>query len=109
MEWYVLWHEFNEDKVEKYNIFGHRIFDEGVRKALKKYTTFKEFKEELRKALFYTYGSKCEYEILCKGFCGGNEWFKIDIYDQVLPNLDILARYIVNYHNSDGRRRHLEI
>ena len=105
MEWYVLRHEFNEDKIESFNIFHSVRFYDGVEEALKKFVTYDTFKEEIRIQLFCAFGSKVEYEIICSGLFEKSEEFKIDIYYQVLPNLDILCRYIIEQYNKRKRKK----
>lgn len=64
LEWNVYTHNFNGKSIEKYNIFNHGRFTEDVKKELKKCETKEEFAEELRKDLFYYFGSKCEWEVV---------------------------------------------
>lgn len=64
MEWNVLYHNFNKDKIEVYNIFGHGRFNEYFNKAFKKYKTKDEFAEQLRSELCYYFWSKCEWELV---------------------------------------------
>lgn len=106
LEWYVLNHDFNKDEIEKFNIFRSINFTKWVDIAIKKYETYEKFREDLRGALFYAFCSKAEYEIICKGLVSikDNE-FKIDVYEQVLPNLDILAKYILTEVNKKKRKK----
>ena len=64
MKWYVYVCGMNTKQIKKHNIFEHSSFFEYVVKALKKYDTKEEFAEQLRRELFYYYGSKCEWEII---------------------------------------------
>lgn len=64
LEWNVYTHNFNGKSIEKYNIFNHGRFTEDVKKELKKCETKEEFAEELRKDVFYYFGSKCEWEVV---------------------------------------------
>ena len=64
LEWNVYTHNFNGKSIEKYNIFNHGRFTEDAKKELKKCETKEEFAEELRKDLFYYFGSKCEWEVV---------------------------------------------
>lgn len=106
LEWYVLEHDFNSDQIRQFNIFDSLNFTKWLEVAVKKYENYGKFKEDLRGALFYAFGSKAEYEIICKGLVStkDNE-FKIDVYTQVLPNLDILAKYILTEVNKKKRKK----
>ena len=99
MKWYVLRHDFNSDKIEPFNIFNSVSFKKEVDKLIDEFITFDDFKEKLDKALKYSFMSKAEYEIMCSGLFDRNKAYKIDIYDQVKDNLEILAEYIITEHN----------
>lgn len=111
LKWYVLRKDFNADKMERFNIFDHRGFAEDIEKVLKKYENFNTFKESVKKELMYYFWCKSEYEIIVGGLHTELDWEnfeKIDIYSQVLPNLDILCRYIIEEYNKKKRKK-LEI
>lgn len=99
MEWYVLNHDFNSDKIVSFNIFRNVTFKQEVDKLLEEFVTFDDFKEKLDGALKYSFLSKAEYEIMCSGLFDRNKAYKIDVYTQVKPNLDTLARYIIETYN----------
>ena len=105
LKWYVIYHDFNNDKIESFNIFHSSNFRDGVEKELKKYTDFESFKKEIKNWLMYSFWSKSEYEIICSGLFEKSEQYKIDIYYQVLPNLDILANYIIDEYNKTKRKK----
>jgi hypothetical protein len=68
LEWNVFYHNVNKNKIETFNIFNHWKFAEDVQKYLKKFKDKDEFAEELRRDLFYYFGSKCEYEVIITSF-----------------------------------------
>lgn len=107
LKWYVLNHDFNKNTIEKWNIFNSSRFIDGLNNLLKKYTTFSDFKEKLEKELMYCFWSKAEYEIIVGGLFAkeDKDFFKIDIYSQVKPNLDILANYIIDEVNKKKRKK----
>ena len=107
LEWFVLNHNFNENKIENFNIFHSSRFLDCLEKSIKKYTTFENFKKELRSDLMYCFWSKAEYEIIAGGLFSktDEEFFKIDIFAQVEPNLDILANYIIDEVNKKKRKK----
>lgn len=107
MEWYVMLHEFNGKKIVPFNIFNSTKFSGGVEKLLKGFVTFDDFKEKLKSELMYAFWCKSEYEIAVGGLSSKypDEFDKIDVYTQVLPNLDILAHYIIDFYNNMPRRK----
>lgn len=64
MEWNVYYHDFNTKEIKIFNIFEHSSFREYVKKAAKEYKTKEEFAEQLKRELFYYFGSKCEWEVI---------------------------------------------
>ena len=64
MKWIVYYYNCNAKKIETYNIFEHGGFREYVKKAAIKYKNKEEFAEQLKRELFYYFGSKCEWEII---------------------------------------------
>lgn len=111
MEYYVLYHEFNKDIIKPFNIFDSYKFNDGIQRLLKNFTTFDKFKEELDNLAKWCFWSKSEYEIICKGWVSKEDReYKIDIYDQIKPNLDILAKYIIDcYNNRKYARKKIDI
>lgn len=108
MKWYVLRYNFNSNEIENFNIFDHWRFTEDVENMLKKYENFNTFKENVKKELMYYFWSKSEYEIIVGGLHIELDWEnfkKIDIYSQVLPNLDILCKYIIDEYNKKKRKK----
>lgn len=102
LKWYVLNYNFNEKKVENFNIFRSVRFIEGVQDLLDNYITFEDFVEKLDRKLMYSFWSKREYEISVGDAFETDldKYEKIDIYSQVKPNVKILAKYIIDNYNS---------
>lgn len=126
VKWYVKRHDFNTDQIVDFNIFDSSKFNDCLDKLMADEERMKDFKENLRRILSYCFWCKSEYEVMMSGFKYFNEKkfieefegktaeevmdlyeqcvrakdYKIDVYSQVLPNIDILAEYILaNYHN----------
>lgn len=86
--------------VGPYNIFNNiRVHEETIRLCKKFKTermTFKDFTEKLRSIIQWQEWSRCEYEILVAGMFEPVENFKkTDCYTQALPNMPIIARYVL--------------
>lgn len=81
--------------LKTYNIFSNWRFAQDVNILLKN-KNITDFKEKVIKLLQYYFWSKCEYEIIVTSFpykIKNNEIdnkFKIDVYYQVMQNIDIL-------------------
>lgn len=68
LEWNVFYHDINKNKITTLNIFDHWKFAEYTQKILKEIKDKDIFAENLRRGLFYYFGSKCEYEVIITSF-----------------------------------------
>ena len=96
MEWYVLNYDFNSKNAELYNIFNSSKFSDGLKEINESNYDFDEFVEELDKLCRYCFWSKSEYEIYVTDAFHPEDQSKIDVYDQLKPNMKVLAEYIIN-------------
>ena len=106
MKWNVLNYNFNEKKIETFNIFRSAKFSDGIDELRNQTWNYVEdFIEAVRSEAMYAFWSKAEYEILVGGLFAetDSDLEKISIYDQILPNIEQLARYILNYWANNPR------
>lgn len=97
IEWHVYYHDFNAQKIIKWNIFNHSSFREEVKTLLNDNSIKTEFSEKLRKSLMYYFWSKCEYEIILSPWAGQADDIKIDIYNQIMMNFDRFVDYVWSF------------
>lgn len=103
LKFYVLNGDFNKGSVEYFNIFNSSKVHDSILELLADYTDYSTFREKLRSLFMWAFWSKAEYEILVKELFGDNE-YKIDVFYQIEPNLDIIAHYILDTFN-EGRKK----
>lgn len=103
LEFYVLNENFNEKRIESFNIFRSSRFNNGVVELLNNFISFDNFVEELDKLAKYAFWSKAEYEIMVGDLFGKVEE-KVDIYRQIKPNLKLIAKMIIDSHNENLSR-----
>ena len=99
MQWRVFVENFNERRIEEFDIFNHYGFAEDVKKAYCNYRKdFDAFAEAVRCSLFYYYNSKCEWEVIMSAWPPSNHVpeRKIDVYEQVMLNWDVFIEYVWN-------------
>ena len=94
IEWYVYYHDFNAQKIIKYNIFNHVTFTKEMNEIKKKTSTKEEFAEKLDHMMRYYFLSKCEYEVIISPWVGRADDVKIDIYDQIHMNWNVFVDYV---------------
>lgn len=94
LEWYVLAHDFNSNKIVNYNVMtgiAKLLYKEVKAKRVYNKDTLKKF---LKKEFMYSYWSKAEHEILVSGLSNYDITEKIDIWRQLEMNLDIIVEYV---------------
>lgn len=99
-EWYVLNDNFNRKEIVPFNIFNNITVNQRTNKLCSQYKThkmsFEDFTEQLRRIIMCEEWSRCEYEILVNGmFSDEDKVQKIDCYAQALPNIKIIAKYVL--------------
>lgn len=108
LTYYAFIYDWNTESLDWVNVLGDR-YKEHLVKALKTKTeevrvkNRDELKKDLRSYLFYFYASRAEYEVLVGDLFSGldpakyvDDMVKMDVYDQVILNLDIMVDYIIN-------------
>ena len=105
MQWYVLNYDFNQKKVNYFDIFNSSRFNDCIKEMREtQWNSVEDFIERLDSVLRYCFWSKREYEISVgdafETDCKKLE--KIDVYSQVKPNINMLAKYIlIEWANED--------
>ena len=111
MEWYVYYHSVNYDKINTINIFKHDGFRKDVEKCLNEYKNKDKFADKLRFYLSYYFASKCEWELVLAPWVGGKNTkpIKIDVYDQVMNNWDVLVDYVWKHRVRKSKRNNDDV
>lgn len=97
LEYYVMYHDFNSDKIKRINIFTNSLIEDIAKNIRnKKITNLLELQEYLKRDFMYHYWSKSEYEIAVGGlFSKHPEKFeKLDVWYQIEKNLPIIVNYV---------------
>ena len=107
----VLTWDFNGDKLEHYDVLPHfrecyawrkkKSKGKRIQKIMaempdmKDYygvpATFDEFKKFIENESRYLYWAKCEWEMIIHGWPVRKNDYKIDVHEQVMMNLDVIA------------------
>lgn len=99
---YALNYNFNERKIEFFNVFNNILVYEHTVKAVNDYWkgkyTLEEFINELDHIIMWQEWSRCEYEIAV-GYLfeeDMDKFEKIDCYQQAHANIDLVAQQVIN-------------
>lgn len=100
MKWNVYVYNHNKQKIEPFNIFEHRSFNEYVNRHLSEYSDKLEFAEQLKSELRYYFWAKAEWEVAVAPWVGGDreqDAIKLDVYNQVVNNFEVFLDYVWNH------------
>ena len=95
LEFYVLISSFGNKNVDMYNIFNNVVIYEDTIKVLKKNPSREELKKEIDAVCMNQLWGRYEYEIEARQYASNNELIRVDAYQQVKANLDVLVDYLI--------------
>lgn len=87
----LLW-DFNTDSLVTYDVLPYfrQCYDESEKKP----TTLEEFKKFIERKSQYQFWARCEYEMICHGWPVQKKEHKLDVHEQVMMNIDIIAKLL---------------
>lgn len=88
----VLCWDFNTDSLIHYDVLPY--FRKCIEKTKVKYKSLGDFKELIEKESRYNFWSRCEYEMICHGWPVNKNNYKIDVHEQVMMNIDVIAEIL---------------
>ena len=113
LKYYALIHHHEGDKLDPYNVlYEDMVYD--VDKVIDKTNDYEKIKYEVSSWLLWMFRSRTEYEWVASQWTGEEFEEKIDIYDQVIPNLDLITEYLIfklapkRYHKIVPTRKNFE-
>lgn len=95
LQFYVLISNFGNKKVDMYNIFNNIVIYEDIVKMLKKNPSREELRKELDSVCMNQLWGRHEYEIEARQYASNDELIRVDAYQQVKANLDVLVDYLI--------------
>ncbi len=110
----VLMWDFNSDKLVHYDVLPYlrnRYKDrvENFKKYSKednKYIfvpkTLDEFKKFVENESMYMFWSRCEYEMICHGWPAQKNDYKLDVYEQIMMNIDVIVNILFDELNKNN-------
>lgn len=88
--------DFNSDNIEYYDIMPFLI--DSYKKIKKnKPKTFDEIKEFIINESRYRFWSRCEYEVIITGWPKQKREVKIDIFNQIMKNIDVITTHFMSH------------
>ena len=97
----VITEDFNNHKFIPYDVIPYLV--RRYKEVREKPVTFDQFKEYVEKESFYQWHSRCEYEIIVKSLFRNLEG-KMDIYWQILMNLDVITEIVMDEVANEKRK-----
>ena len=88
--------DFNSDNIKYYDIMPFLI--DSYKKIKKnKPKTFDEIKEFITNESRYRFWSRCEYEVIITGWPKQKKEVKIDIFNQIMENIDVITTHFMSH------------
>lgn len=104
----LIW-DFNHDRLETYDVLPYfrKCFNEVVEFSKKNKPdsnsdwwkipqTVDDFKEFIKRKSQYQFWSRCEYEMICHGWPVHKNEYKLDVHEQIMMNIDVIAEILYN-------------
>lgn len=94
----MLW-DFNLDTIVPYDVMPYFLDcykEKKKRKSQPTPETFDDFKKLVESESRYRFWARCEYEMICHGWPKRKNDLKIDIHQQVMMNIDLIAELLYN-------------
>lgn len=104
----VLRWDFNTDKLTYYDVLPYFIdrykenlnFSKKHKDNLSEFwkvpKTLEDFKEFIERNSKYQFWGRCEYEMICHGWPVRENDYKLDVHEQIMMNIDIIAEILYN-------------
>jgi hypothetical protein len=115
LEFYVMNETPNRNgEIAPYNIFNNiQVYNATIDLCDKFYRDdddmmLDEFTEQLRRIIQWQEWSRCEYEIMVSPLFRDKPAKKIDCYQQALPNIKLIARYVLDSYRMTMWLKELE-
>ena len=90
---------YNNGELKKYDIIPYLVdkYESLSRKNRPNLRLYNSVKEFIVKECRYQFWSRCEYEIIISSWPDEINKKKIDVYDQIVLNIDIITKILTSY------------
>lgn len=90
---------YNNGELKKYDIIPYLVdkYESLSRKNRPNLRLYNSVKEFIVKECRYQFWSRCEYEIIISSWPDEINKEKIDVYDQIVLNIDIITKILTSY------------
>ena len=79
---------FNTDTLEAYDVLPY------LRNKCKGAKSLEELKSLIESKSKYQFWSRCQYEVIVHGWPVQKNDYKIDVYEQIMMNIDVIAKIL---------------
>lgn len=100
----VIVYDFNRDKFIPYDVIPYfvKAYEESKEKDWKKTpVTFEEFKKFVKDEGMYQFWGRCQYEVILVDWPNQKTERKIDVWEQIEMNLDIVTKILMEKINGN--------
>lgn len=94
LEWYAYRVDINSHKFEPFNVIREDLMHDLIRLDKTKDYCYEDIKNTIKGWAMYHYSYKAEHEFVVQDLFG-NDIAKVDVWQQIEPNLERLTDYII--------------
>lgn len=95
-EFNVLIWDFNKQKPEPYNVIPYFQREWNNEKNKSRFKSFEDIRQFIDSKAKYQFWARCEYEIIVESWPITKGQVKLDVYDQIKMNLDLVTTVFIN-------------
>lgn len=89
----VILEDYNHRTFIPYDVMPYLV--DKYKESREKPKTFEEFKKFVKDQSMYQWWARCEYEIVLQSWPTGKNEEKIDVYWQILLNIDLVTEILI--------------
>ena len=86
---------FNDKQPQSYDVIPYFQQEWADEKYKNRFKTFEDIKRFIDSKARYQFWARCEYEFIIKSWPNGDKEVKVDIYDQIKMNLDLVTTVFI--------------
>lgn len=101
-EFNVIVYNVNSNKFEKYNVIPYFVNCYKSQKKNKP-VTYEEMKTFIISRSMYQFWARCQYEIILYDWPGEKTSYKLDVYEQIMNNIDLVTTIVINNLHKNKR------
>lgn len=99
----VIYWSFNEETPTPYDVLPYFRNEYERTKKTERPVTKEQWEKFIKNKGKYMYWARCEYEVIVSTWPPTDKSYKLDIWQQIEANLDLITEILMQEHESNGK------